>query len=116
MKIGWLAGSKRVMRGSLTSSRSSGRPQLVLQVVGFQQRLQLGAEGEVRAGQAGQGDDVDVLVEGHARNGLRRLPQAGVDDLHAGVHEGAHDDLGALVVAVEAGLGQQHLDAPCWGD
>jgi hypothetical protein len=30
--------------------------------------------------------------------------------------QGAHDHLGALVVAVEAGLGQQHLDAPFRGD
>jgi len=37
------------------------------------------------------------------------LAEAGVDDLHAGVAEGAGDDFGATVVAVEAGLGDQKL-------
>ena len=36
---------------------------------------------------------------------LRRLPQAGVDDLHAGVAQRARDDLRAAVVAVEPRLG-----------
>ena len=36
---------------------------------------------------------------------LRRLEQAGVDDLEAGVAQRPGDDLGAPVVAVEAGLG-----------
>ena len=36
---------------------------------------------------------------------LGRLVQAGVDDLEAGVAQGPGDDLGAPVVAVETGLG-----------
>jgi hypothetical protein len=38
------------------------------------------------------------------------LPEAGVDDLHAGIAEGSGDDLGAAVVAVEAGLGDENAD------
>ena len=41
-----------------------------------------------------------------ARDRLGRLAQAGVDHLEAGVHQRPHHHLGALVVAVEAGLGQ----------
>ena len=39
-----------------------------------------------------------------------RLVQAGVDDLHAGVPQGAGDDLGAAVVPVQAGLGDDDPD------
>jgi hypothetical protein len=34
--------------------------------------------------------------------------EAGVDDLHAGVAQGAGDDLGASVVSVETRLGHDH--------
>ncbi len=50
-------------------------------------------------------------LERDARDRLGRLPQAGVDHLEAGVHQRARHDLRALVVAVEAGLGEHHLDA-----
>jgi hypothetical protein len=33
------------------------------------------------------------------------LPQAGVDDFHAGVAKRARDDFGAAVVSVQTGLG-----------
>ena len=39
-----------------------------------------------------------------------RLAQAGVDHFHAGIAQGAGDHLGAAVVAVEAGLGDQDAD------
>jgi hypothetical protein len=38
------------------------------------------------------------------------LAEAGVDDLHAGVAEGAGDDFCAAVVAVEAGFGYEDAD------
>ena len=41
-------------------------------------------------------------------SGVWRRP--GVDDLEALVAEAAGEDLGAAVVAVEAGLGDEHLD------
>ena len=42
---------------------------------------------------------------------LRRLVQPGVDDLHAGVAQRAGDDLGAAVVTVQTGLGDDDADA-----
>ena len=59
----------------------------------------------VRAREDRQADDVGVLLQRGRRNLLGRLPQAGVDDLHAGVAQRARNDLGAAVVAVEARLG-----------
>ena len=44
------------------------------------------------------------------RDHLGRLVQAGVDDLVAGVGERARDDLGAAVVAVEPGLGDEDAE------
>ena len=57
-----------------------------------------------------QPDDVDVLLERRRRDHLGRLAEARVDDLEALVAEAAGEDLGAAVVAVEAGLGDEHLD------
>ena len=46
-----------------------------------------------------------------ARDDLfRRLPEPGVDDFHAGVTQGARDDLRAAVVPVETGLGDDDSD------
>ena len=42
---------------------------------------------------------------------LRRLAQAGVDHLHAGVAQRAGDDLGAAVVAVEPRLGNDDSES-----
>ncbi len=47
---------------------------------------------------------------GGGRDHLRRLVQAGVDDLHPGVAQRGGDDLGAAVVAVETGLGDENSD------
>ena len=64
----------------------------------------------VRAGQDRQADDVDVLLERRGRDHLGRLAEARVDDLEALVAEAAREHLGAAVVAVEAGLGDEHLE------
>ena len=61
----------------------------------------------VRAGEDAQADDVDVLLQRGLGDHLRRLADAGVDDLHAGVAQRARDDLGPAVVTVEAGLGDE---------
>jgi hypothetical protein len=50
-------------------------------------------------------DDVSVLLERGRDDLLRRLPQPRVDDFHAGVTQRAGDDLGAAVVPVETGFG-----------
>jgi hypothetical protein len=75
-----------------------------------EQRHELWAEGVVGAGENREADDVDVFLDGGGGDHLRGLAEAGVDDFHAGVAEGAGDNLGAAVVAVEAGLGDQYAN------
>ena len=55
-------------------------------------------------------DDVDVLLERRGHDHLGRLAEARVDDLEALVAQAAREDLRPAVVAVEAGLGDQHLE------
>ena len=56
------------------------------------------------SGEDGEADAVDVLLDGGGDDHLGGLTKAGVDYLHSGVAEGAGDDFGAAVVAVEAGF------------
>jgi len=70
---------------------------------------ELGTEGVVGAGEDGEADDVDIFLDGGGGDHLRGLAEAGVDHFHAGVAEGAGDDFGAAVVAVQSGLGNQTL-------
>ena len=63
-----------------------------------------GEEGQVGAGEHREPDDVGVLLDRRLDDLLRRLVQAGVDDLHAGVAQRPRHDLRAAVVAVETGL------------
>src|SRR3989442_634105 len=51
-------------------------------------------QAEVRAGQDGQADDRDVLLERGGHDGVDPLTDAGVDDLKAGAAQRAGDDLG----------------------
>jgi hypothetical protein len=71
---------------------------------------ELGADGVVRAGKNREADDVDVFLDGGGGDHLGGLAQAGVDDFHAGVAQGASDYFCAAIVAIEAGLGNQHTD------
>ena len=71
-------------------------------------------QGHVRAGEHREADGVGVLLDGRLDDLLRRLVQAGVDDLHAGVAQRPRDDLGAAVVAVEARLGHDDADGRPW--
>src|SRR5688572_22884245 len=82
----------------------------VLRAFRDEEVLDLGEERHVRARQAGQADEVDVLLDGRRDDLLRRLPEPGVDDLVAGVAQGAGDDLGAAVVAVQARLRDENAD------
>ena len=61
----------------------------------------------VRAGKDGKANDIHVFLLGRGGNHFRRLAQAGVDNLHAGVAQRAGNNLCAAIVAVEAGLGDQ---------
>ena len=65
---------------------------------------------EVGAREDREADDVDVLVAGRGRDLGRREPDALVDDLHAGVAGRDRDLLGAVGVAVEAGLADEQPD------
>ena len=64
----------------------------------------------MRAGEDREPDRVRVLLDRGLGDLLRRLMQAGVDHLHAGVPQGARDDLRAAVVAVQSGLGDDDAD------
>ena len=55
-------------------------------------------------------DDVHIFLEGGINDHLWSLAQASVDDLHAGVAQGARYDLGAAVVPIQSRLGNQHAD------
>ena len=74
----------------------------------MQQLHQARAQRVVRAGKNREADDVHVFLHRRRSDHLRRLAQPGVDHFHAGVAQRARDDLCAAVVAVEAGLGNQH--------
>jgi hypothetical protein len=65
----------------------------------------------VRAGEDGQADGVGVLLDQSLDDLLRRLVQAGVDDLHAGVAQGPGHDLRTAVVPVETRLADDHSNA-----
>src|SRR6266540_1303976 len=67
-------------------------------------------EGHVGAAQRREANRVDVLLDRGFDDVLRRLPQAGVDDLHPGVPQRARDDLGAAVMPIQAGLRDEHAD------
>ena len=69
-----------------------------------------GEQRHVRARHDREADRVDGLLHRGRRDHLRRLVQAGVDDLVAGVGERARDDLGAAIMAVEAGLGDEDAE------
>jgi hypothetical protein len=72
---------------------------------------ELGAQHQVRIGHHAGGDDVAVLVAGGDGEGAWGLPEAGVDDVDAGIAEGAGDDFDAAVVPVEPHLSQEDAGA-----
>ena len=57
-----------------------------------------------------EADTIDVLLDGSMDDHLRSLPQAGVDDLHAGIAQGTSDNFRAAVMAIKAGLGHEDTD------
>jgi len=71
---------------------------------------ELRAECIVGARENGEANDVHVFLDGSGGDHLRGLAQPGVDDLHAGITQSASDHLGAAVVTIEPGLGNQYAD------
>src|SRR6478672_13967724 len=72
-------------------------------------------DGEVRAVVHRDADDIDVLVARDRGDGLGRLAEPAVDDLHARVAQRARHHLDAAVVAVEPDLGDEHPAARAGG-
>jgi len=64
--------------------------------------------GHVRAGKHRETHDVDVFLYRRFDDHLRCLMEAGINNLHSGVSQGPRDDYRASVVAVKAGLGDEH--------
>ena len=82
----------------------------VFRVLGAKELGDAGDDGIVGAGEDGEADAVDVFLDGGGDDHLGGLTEASVDNLHACVAEGAGDDLGAAVMAVEAGFGDEDAD------
>ena len=64
----------------------------------------------MRAGQDGEPDDVDVLLQSGRHDHLGRLSKPRVDDFEALVAETASQNLGSTIMAVETGLGDENLE------
>src|SRR5437879_978468 len=77
-----------------------------------EQPEELGEDGVVGSREKGQADAVHVLLDGGGDHHVRGLVQAGIDHLEARVAQRPGDDLGAPLVAVEAGLADQEPDLP----
>ena len=62
----------------------------------------------MRTRQQREAQRVGVLLDHCFHDLFGRLMQSGVDDLETRVAQGARDDLGAAVVAVQTGLGDHN--------
>ena len=98
---GWMSSSGMIPP---TVTSTSSRPD------SGQQLRDARHERHVRARQDRQADHVDVLLERGRGDHLGRLAKAGVDDFEALVAQPAREHLGAAVVAVQSGLGDEHLE------
>ena len=76
---------------------------LIVRFTSTMQRVGFTAEALTREG-------IDVLLEGCGGDHLRGLAEPRVDDLEALVTQSAREHLGSTIVAVEAGLGDEHLE------
>ena len=87
-----------------------GEGAIMIDENGAQAGDDLGHERQVRAGEDGEANEVDVLVDGGADDLLGREADALVDDLHAEVAGADGDLLGTVGVAVQAGLADEDAD------
>src|SRR5262249_32018908 len=67
-------------------------------------------DGIVGTRENGKADHVDVFLKRCVDHHFRGLPQAGVDNFHAGIAQSTGDYLGAAIVAVKPGFGDQNAD------
>ena len=77
---------------------------------GFQLSLDCFEQSHVGTGQDAQADSVGVFLDGGLRHLGSGLVQAGVNHLHASVAQGAGDDFGPTVMAVESWFSHDHTD------
>lgn len=77
---------------------------------GFELGLDCFKESHVRARQDAQTDSVGVFLHSGLRHLGSGLVQAGVNHLHASVAQGAGDDFGPTVMAVESWFSHDHTD------
>ena len=96
--------------GVLGRNRPAEHDQHVLGTVLAQPVEDARDERHVRAREDRDADRVRVLLDRGLDDLLRCLVEAGVDHLHTRVAERPGDDLGAAVVSVEAGLGDDHAN------
>jgi len=68
-------------------------------------------DGVVRSGKNGQADDLHIFLKRGIDDHFRGLPETSIDNLHTGIPQRSSDYLGAPVVSVEAGFGDQHPDS-----
>src|SRR5258708_7797071 len=68
------------------------------------------ADLEMGPGQDREADRIHVLLRSRGHDLLRALAEAGVDDFHPRIAEGAGYHLGSPVMAVQAGLGDEDPD------
>ena len=80
---------------------------IAAQAVSFQGIDHARHEPHVGAGEDADADHVHIFLGGGGGHLVGRDPHAEIDHLHAGVAEGAGDDLYAAVVAVQAELGEE---------
>ncbi len=59
-------------------------------------------------GEKAQTHYIHILLDGRVHHLVNGLPDSGEYDLHSGILQCARDDLGATVVPVEAGLGNEY--------
>ena len=71
---------------------------------------ELRADGVMGTRENGEADHVDVFLDGGGGDHFGRLTEAGVDDFHSGVAQGAGDYFCAAVMAIQTGLGDLDSD------
>ena len=76
----------------------------------LEQAHNFGQEFHVRPGEDAEAKHGNILLRGGLHNHLRSLPDAGVDNFHAGIAQGAGNDFGAPIVPVKSGLGDEDAD------
>jgi hypothetical protein len=90
-----------------TGNDAAGNEQNIVDSLTAEQFADARKDGIMRAGEDGDANSVDVLLNGGAYNLFRRLPKAGIDYFHTGISQRARDNFGATVMAIKSGFGDK---------